>query len=130
MSTVAFGAFMVHAGIQTGRTLDDAGMVVTLNRLPTDPLFYSDVTLENIIVGSRYWLVPNADESNVLASGTAAATTVELTGIPVYANPQLLQLRVRKASSGTKYLPLRTYAYQGRDGAFFYVSQIVDSIVA
>ena len=100
----------------------------SIARLPTDPLFYSDVELTNIVVGSRYWIALATDPDTVLASGTAASTTVTESGLPVYTNPQLLLVRVRKSSASTKYFPLTVYGYQDRDGASIYISQVADGI--
>jgi hypothetical protein len=98
-------------------------------RLPTDALFYSAVTLSNIVPGSRYWIAPQSDLGSVLALGTAADTTELIAGVPVYTNPQLIEIHVRSASGDPRYIPLVTYAYQGRDGAFAYISQVEDPIV-
>lgn len=99
-------------------------------RLPTDPLFFSDVTLENIAVGSRYEIALASNPTIVLGSGTASATTTVVEALSVYTNPQLLRIRVRKSSDGTKYFPLETFAYQDREGAAAYISQVEDTIAS
>lgn len=95
-------------------------------RAPTDPYFYADVILENIAVGSRYWLVQDSDHSNVLATGVASDTTVTLTDIPAYSNPMLILVRVRKATSTPLYKPLDTYANLIKAGVTVYISQEED----
>lgn len=102
------------------------GLVASIARTPTDPLFYSAITLNNIVAGSRYRLALN--DGTELAKGTAADTTVTVSSVPVYANPQLVRLDVRFSSGSTKYIPLVVYAYQIRTGASFYVSQVLDTV--
>ena len=115
-------------GSATGKMYARLNCPRSVVRLPTDPLFYSDVELTNIVAGSRYWIALASDPDTVLASGTAASTTVTESGIPVYTNPQLLLVRVRKSSASTKYFPLTVYGYQDRNGASIYISQVADGI--
>lgn len=96
-------------------------------RLPTDPLFYSDVILENIVVGSRYRIALNSDDTE-LSKGTSASTTETISSLPCYTNPQLLKCDVRYSSATPKYIPLTIYSYQDREGANFFVSQIEDTV--
>jgi hypothetical protein len=98
-------------------------------RLPSDPLFFAPVTLQNIVVGSRYRLEYNdGSDWQLLAQGEAATTTVELSDIPAYSNPMLIRVRVRKASSAPKYAPLTTFGYLTRDGVNIYIAQQLDGI--
>lgn len=113
-------------GLSRGRMIP-FGVTIGAARLPSDPLFYSAVTLNNIIVGSRYRLSLTSDGTE-LDKGVAADTTVVTGNLPVYANPQLITLEVRYSSGATKYQPLTLVTHQGRDGASFYVSQVVDAV--
>lgn len=96
-------------------------------RLPTDPLFYADLTLENIVVGSRYRVTRHSNGEE-LATGEAASATVELTGLAVYANPMLVKITVRKGTTAPKYEPLDTYVNMTRGATTAYISQVPDPI--
>ena len=100
---------------------------LSYSRLPTDPLFYAGLTLENIAVGSRY-RVTRASNGEELAAGEAASATVNLTGLAVYANPMLVKIAVRKATTAPKYKPLDTFVNMGRGVATAYISQVPDPI--
>ena len=106
-----------------------ANCAVAIERLPTDPLFYATITLQNIVVGSRYWLAQASNLSNILAEGDAASTSVVLSSIPAYANPMLVEVRVRKGGTSPEYKPLKTYGYLGREGVSIYIAQTEDPIV-
>ncbi len=103
------------------------GVGAGVARLPTDPIFYADLTLENIAVGSRY-RVTRASNGEELAAGEAASATVNLTGLAVYANPMLVKITVRKATTAPKYQPLDTFVNMGRGVATAYISQVPDPI--
>jgi hypothetical protein len=103
------------------------GTTVGVFRLPTDPLFYADLVLQNIVSGSRYRVIKD-DDGTELATGVAGSTTVTLTGLPVYANPQLVKITVRKGTSAPKYEPFDTYAYMARGSVSAFIAQIPDPI--
>lgn len=111
----------------SGRILPAQYMGVGVFRLPTDPLFFADLTLQNIAVGSRY-RVTRASNGEELAAGEAASATVNLTGLAVYANPMLVKITVRKATTAPKYQPLDTFVNMGRGVATAYISQVPDPI--
>jgi hypothetical protein len=96
-------------------------------RLPTDPLFYADLVLQNIVSGSRY-RVTKDDDGTELATGVAGSTTETLTGLPVYANPQLVKITVRKGTAAPKYQPFDTFAYMARGSVSAFIAQIPDPI--
>lgn len=128
----------INATISGGRenslssSRSHAALPVTISKqqAPGDILYYSNISITNIVVGSRYWLALQSDHSQVLAYGVASDTSFTLTNIPGFTNPQLLELRVRYSSSSVKYLPLTIYAYQNRTGGFFYVSQVTDGVAS
>lgn len=93
--------------------------------LPTDPLFYADLTLQNIVVGSRYRITRN-DTGAELATGVAGASPLTISGIPCFANPMQVDITVRNASGSTKYKVLDTAAFMAKTGASAYISQIPD----
>lgn len=98
------------------------GQSVGVFRLPTDPLFYAPLTLDNIVVGSRYRITRRSDGSE-LATGVAASTTEVIAGVPVYSNPMLVDITVRNASGSPAYSIFDTAALMGRDGATAYILQ-------
>ena len=96
-------------------------------RLPTDPVFYADFTLTNVIVGSSYWIADSSNLSNILASGTAATSTVVVTGMASYNSPTMLvTVRVRYSSGGTVYIPFETQAFHQKVAAGSYIIQTLD----
>lgn len=97
-------------------------------RLPSDPVFYADFTISNIVSGSSYWIAQSSNLANVLASGTAGGTSVTVSGMASYDTPQMLvTVRVRKSGSGTYYQPFETQAYHQKTGAGTYVIQSLDT---
>ncbi|MCU0689780.1 MAG: hypothetical protein MUF54_00125 [Polyangiaceae bacterium] len=103
------------------------GASVGVFRLPTDPLFYADLLLQNIVIGSRY-RVTKSDDGTELATGVAGSTTVTLPGLAVYANPMLVNIVARKGTSAPKYEPFETFAYMTRGSVSAYIAQIPDPI--
>lgn len=110
-------------------SVQPGGCSVGVFRLPTDPLFFADLTLDNIVVGSRY-RVTRESNGEELATGEAASTTVNLTGLAVYANPMLVKITVRKGTAAPKYEPLDTYVNMTRGTTTAYISQVPDPIAA
>lgn len=103
------------------------GLTNGVFRLPTDPVFYADFTLTNVVVGSSYWIAESADLTNVLASGTAGASTVVVSGMASYSTPTMLvTIRIRYSSGGTVYTPFETQAYHSKSGAGSYIIQTLD----
>jgi hypothetical protein len=103
------------------------GLSIGVFRLPTDPLFYADLVLQNIVSGSRYRVIKD-DDGTELSTGVAGSTTVTLTGLPVYANPQLVKITVRKGTAAPKYQPFDTFAYMARGSVSAFIAQIPDPI--
>lgn len=119
--------------IPTSKSLGLAGgggILYAEQRSPSDPFFYADVTIDNIVVGSRWMLgyTPSGGAFTELASGTASTTSVVVSNVPSYSAPMQLELRVRKASDGVKYQPLRVYTVHSPNGASFFISQVPDDI--
>lgn len=98
-------------------------------RTPTDPFFYAPLTLQNIVVGSQYWIAQASNLSNVLATGTAASSTEVIEDVPAYSNPMLVVIRVRKGTSGVRYWPLETYGYIVKGGTDVWISQVADGVL-
>lgn len=94
-------------------------------RLPTDPLFYAALTLENIVVGSRY-RVTRRSTGDELATGVAASTDELISSIPCYANPMQVDITVRNASGSPVYKVFDTGASIPKTGATAYILQTED----
>lgn len=101
------------------------GTSVGVFRLPTDPLFYADLVLQNIVSGSRYRVTIDSDGTE-LATGVAGSTEVTLSGLAVYSNPQLVSVVIRNASGSPTYKPFETKASMSAGTTSVYVSQIQD----
>lgn len=102
------------------------GGVFAVQRAPTDAYFYGTLTLQNVIAGSRYWVARASDLSVVLGTGIAAGGDIELAGLPAYANPMLMKIRIRNASGTPAYKPVETYAYLIKAGVTIYIEQQLD----
>ncbi len=105
-----------------GRTAPAIGQGVGIFRLPTDPLFFAQLTLDNIVVGSRY-RVTRRSNGEELATGVAASTTEVIAGISIYSNPMLVDITVRNASGSPAYSIFDTSAFMTREGATAYILQ-------
>ena len=127
MGTIIFQSRRIIEAPGTGRSFPGV-WGFSIPRLPTDPLFYTDITLQNIITGSRYWVAKADDLTTVLDSGVASSTSVTLENIPSYDNPMLVEIRVRYSSGATKYKPFKTYAYLVKSGVTVYVAQQIDGV--
>lgn len=111
---------------QTGRVGPIAhGEVVGAFRLPADPLFYADVTLTGLVVGSRYRLTRH-DTGAELAQAVAAATTETVPAVAAYANPMQVDIDVRMASGAPYYKPFQTAVKLVKGGAVAFILQQLD----
>jgi hypothetical protein len=106
------------------------GNFVATVKNPTDPLFYADIYLQNIVPGSRYWIAQASDLTNVLATGVADTAELTLENIPSYDNPMLIEIRVRNASGTPAYDPYKTYRYLAKEGITIYIAQVEDTVNA
>lgn len=101
------------------------GCSYSIGRLPSDPLYYIPVTLDNIVIGSRYRITRVSDGLE-LASGVAASTTEVITGVPVYSSNMLMAVTVRKASGSPNYKIFDTNIYANKGGVSAYILQQLD----
>lgn len=104
-----------------------AMQVLWLQRRPTDPVGTFQLSLTNVVVGSRVNVSTQVD-GTVLYDALAAASTVVITlsgYAPGSANNDL-RIKVRKASSAPYYKPYETLATAFVGGQSIYVSQIAD----
>ena len=123
-----FRGYSIIDSLQSSKSRGMGGWVISTIRSPNDPLFYANITLQNIVAGSRYWIAQASDLSNVLATGVAESSEITLDNIPSYANPMLVEVRIRKASEPVKYQPFVTYGYLVRGGITVYCAQVEDSV--
>lgn len=94
-------------------------------RLPTDPLFYFSLTLENIVVGSRY-RITRQSTGEELATGVASSTTEVISGVPSFSSNMLMDITIRKASGSPNYKIFDTAAYAAQAGSSAYILQQLD----
>ena len=94
-------------------------------RLPSDPLFYAALTLENIVAGSRYRVTRRSTGAE-LAIGVASSTSEILSGLPCYTNPMQVDITVRNASGSPAYRVFDTSAFMVKTGASAYILQQAD----
>lgn len=97
----------------------------SLQKLSTDSLYVTTLTLDNIIVGSRYRVTRRSTGAE-LATGVAADTTVVITPFPVYEANMVVDIMIRNASGATKYKPFAAAATMTEDGASAYILQVED----
>lgn len=126
MSACIPNAFLTVVPAARGKnTPAPAALSVGVFSLPTDPLFYADLTLENIVVGSRY-RITRRDNGDELAAGVAASATEVLAGLAVFANPMPVDITVRNASGTPTYRIFDTSASLYKAGGSAYILQQLD----
>lgn len=108
-----------------GRVNPLYGIVLARGRLPTDPLFHTSLTLDNIVVGSRY-RVTRRSTGDELATGVAASTSETISALPCYSNPMLVDITVRNASGSPAYRVFDTSASLSKAPVSAYILQQLD----
>ena len=131
-SISAVNGFKLKLEITTSTTNATAITSVYLTTISTTtaqdyqyPLDLATITLNNVVVGSTYEIYDETSAA-ILAIGTASLSTVVVTGVAT--NSDVIRVRVRKATSAPKYVPLETYTSITNLAASVYVSQISDAI--
>lgn len=102
--------------------LNQCSIYTNVDQTVKYPQSLVSITLENIVSGSRYYIVKNSD-SSVIASGEASSGTVEIPNIP-YSGNVAVTIRVRKPG----YVPFETGGTITASGLSTFVSQITDNI--
>lgn len=103
-----------------------AGVVMAIERLPTEPVGTFSLTLTNLVIGSAIQVETQAGAP--IESRTAGAGS-EAFSIPAYStgNPSNdLRIKVRKGSGSPFYIPWETLAAALVGAQAIYVSQIPD----
>src|SRR5574340_1291854 len=93
-------------------------------RLPTDPLFYADLVLQNVVAGSRYRVTRNDTGAQLaldVAPGSSGVVDVTISGVPCYANPMQVDITIRNASGSPTYKVFNTSAFIDKTGGSAYV---------
>ena len=108
-----------------GKMSSTGFMSVGVFRLPTDPLYYMELTLENIVVGSRY-RITRQSTGQELATGVASSTTEVIVGVPSFSSNMLMDITIRKASGSPNYKIFDTAAYANPAGSSAYILQQLD----
>lgn len=110
------------------------GEVLSIERLPNEPLGTMTLTLTGIVAGSRYRIerqgdgslaTPTANAEGV-AAGSSVAITLDYYGSGSASND--LRIKVRKGTSAPKYQPFETLATVGAAPQSAYIAQVVDPI--
>lgn len=130
MSAIVPSGFGVILPAPSGRLGSVGGVTAGAFRLSTDPLFYADLVLRNVIAGSRY-RVTRADTGAELASGVVAGSGLvneTISGVACYANPQAVNVIVRQGTSAPKYLPYSGQTEIAKSGGVMFVAQQLDPI--
>lgn len=107
---------------------------LAIERLATEPIGTTTLTLTNVAVGSRYRIERQADGSLATptgnAEGVAGAATVALTldyYAPGSANNNL-RVKVRKGTGSPRYQPFETQVTVGAAAQSVFVAQVADTI--
>lgn len=104
----------------------------SIEKLPTDSVGTTVLTLTNVVVGSRYRVEVASTgalaEPTANATGVAAAPTIDIS-LSRYAVGNAnndLRIKVRKASSAPLYQPYETQASLSGDALSVYIAQQED----
>ena len=108
-----------------GKMFADRYGAVGKQRLPTDPLFYATLVLDNIIAGSRYRVTRKSTGAE-LATGVASSTSEVISGVPCYSVLMQVDITVRNASGTPAYRIFDTVASMNKSGNSAYILQQAD----
>lgn len=114
----------------TSKSFPAQPYTVHQQRLPTDPFFSADVTIQNAVIGSSY-IILGPDGTTVLAGpGTVSTDPQVLANVESFADEYVIELRLRKSSPGsTRYKPLNQFAVHSTLGVIIYVSQTESAVL-
>lgn len=127
-SSGVYGAPSINTTqVGPGSRIINAGLVVGVQRLPTDPVGTLSLTLTNLINGSSIQ-IETQDGSTTLHNSTVTGTSKTIT-LSVYApgnSRNDLRIKVRKGSAAPFYQPWETLATAVAGASSIYVAQISD----
>lgn len=99
-------------------------ITTSIERLPSEPISTTTLTLTNVVSGSAWRVEDTADDSQVDA-GTASGSTVNAS-VPWFGTDRTLRIKVRKGTASTYYKPFETQAVVGGSTVSVFISQIPD----
>ena len=130
MTTACFPQ-LFNAHVMVSRIVDvpdyDAtylNFTTSIERLPSEPISTTTLTLTNVVSGSAWRVEDTADNSQVDA-GTASGSTVNAS-VPWFGTDRTLRIKVRKGTASTYYKPFETQAVVGGSTVSVFISQIPD----
>ena len=127
MSIIHNFGVIAFSGLATSKSRAIGVVACSVAALPTDSVGNHSLTLTNVVVGSRIAIRDQAD-TTTLYDQIAAASTVVIT-LQVYVFGSAVnnwRIKVRKASSGTTYIPYETLMTATVGASSIYVAQIPD----
>lgn len=102
-------------------------------RLPTDPAFLADITIQNAVDGSSYILLDGDTESIILSSAGTVVNVGGLftvTAVPAFSSTYLVQLRLRESpAGGTRYRPYTQKFFHDPNGVSVFVEQQLSAVL-
>ena len=101
------------------------GIAIGVFRRSSDPLFFMSVTLDNIVVGSRY-RITRASDGLELATGVVATSPEVVNGVPAFSSGMLTDITVRKSSGSPNYKIFDTAVFANPLGVSAYILQQLD----
>jgi len=130
MSNITPSPYLSLSPAQSNRMAPSNGVKsLGVTKLPTDPLYYADLVLQNVVANTRYRITRRDTGAQLAVGITGSSPSVDditLSALPAYTNPMLMDIRLRNASGATKYKPFETSAYLYRTGGSAYIIQVVD----
>ena len=99
-------------------------ITTSIERLPSEPISTTTLTLTNVVSGSAWRVEDTADDSQVDA-GTASGSTVNAS-VPWFGTDRTLLIKVRKGTTSPYYKPFETQAVVGGSTVSVFISQIPD----
>lgn len=129
MSGIPSPRFQV-LGLSRGDMYHGGLAVFGVQRLPTDPIGSTTVTLTNVVSGSAI-RVEEAD--GTLRESRTVTSSTEAFSLSVYSSGSAkndLVIKVRKGTAAPKYLPFETQATLSLTDQSIFVAQVADTIAA
>ena len=123
-------AVTVIDSVVTSSPFSDSDIVGS-QRFDTDPTGKFNLTLTNVVVGSRIHVEKQSDGTQYHDSVAADSTVeIQLNAYAVGNANNDLRIKVRKGSASPKYQPFETFVTAVVGSAAVYVAQIQDTIAS
>lgn len=124
LGATPWSACIVGLPTTRGRQYEGPGGFFGLGLLPTDSLGTMQLTIQNVVAGSRYRLEDTTNSSS-LVDAIALGGDVLLT-LPYYSPSRVLRLKVRNSSGSPAYQAFETLVTITAANASVYVLQALD----